>query len=360
MERTVSGFLLAVFATLLSIASPAAFGEKYIEVSRGTISNDFTLFDVDSPKLSPATKGVEFKYRTVSDSVVGSGKSVLEYTAIAWCSQMTMWVLRADGVGDGYKFPVKEYYKEGHGWTEYPRIIVTNFSQREGKLLAAACDGGDPAAMDQLMQPSSESDCLNPKGAYLKTRCSTSSEMRGDMALLERRIDSIGQKCGNKAQLMKALESKTDLLKHCYGGDKCVWRQLSDVTFAINYDVTELEKWESSGSAQPFPTGTICNAETKIRQADLEKQSRNTKQERVSKTTDAFFACAKRNIAKLDDRKSDASVIAKVIYRPCSKEFYDAEDARKERDGKSDSEQLKRNFEDKLLEMILMNRSTSK
>lgn len=360
MNRNVSGFLLAAFATVLSMASPAAFAEKYIEVSRGTISNDVTLFDVDSPKLNPATKGVEFKYRTVSDSVVGSGRSILEYTAIAWCSQMTMWILRVDGVGDGYKFPVKEYYKEGRGWTEYPLILVTNFYQLDGKLLAAACDVGDPAAMDQLMQPASESDCLNPKDAYSKTRCSTSSEMRGDMALLERRIDSIGQKCGNKVQLVKALESKTDFLKHCYGDDKCVWRQLRDVIFAINADVRELEKWESSGSPQPFPTGKICNAETELRQADLEKQSRNTKQERVSKTTDAFFACAKRNIAKLDDRKSDAAVIAKVVYRPCSKEFYDAEDARKERDGKADSEQLKKNFEDKLLEMVLTNRAAAK
>jgi hypothetical protein len=360
MERNGSGLLLAAIAAILAAASPLALAEKYIEVSRDTFRNHVTLFDVDSPKLNPATKAVEFKYRTVSDSVMGSGTTILEYTAVAWCHQMTMWVVRVDGVGDGYKFPVKEYYKEGRGWTGHAYITVANFSHSDGKLLVAACDAGNPAAMDLFMQPPPDSYCLNPKNAYSETRCSTSSDMRGDMALLEKRIDIVGQKCGNKVWLEKALESKTNLLKPCYGGDKCVWRQLNDIIAAINTDVWGLEMWESSGSPQPFPAGTVCNAETKLRKADIEKQARNAKQEKVSMTTDAFFACAKRNIAKLDDRKSDAAVIAKVVYRPCSKEFYDAEDARKERDGEADSEQLKKNFEDKLLEMVLTNRSAAK
>jgi hypothetical protein len=360
MGRTHSGFLSALFFVVLAAFANSALAEKYVEISRGAITNDVTLFDADSPKLNPATKGVEFKFRKISDSVVGSGKSVLEYTALGWCSKMTMWYLRVDGVGNGYKHHVKDYYKEGKGWTEYPMVIVANFRHPDGKLLAAACDGGDPAAMDILMQPLGDAECLSPKDPYLKTRCATSSETRADMSLLERRIDAVGQKCGNKPQLRRALEAKSDLLKYCYGGDKCVWDQLKDVVLAVNADLQELEKWESSGSPQPFPSGAICNAEPRLRQADADQQSWKVKHEMVSKTTDAFFACAKRNIAKLDDRKSDAAVIAKVVYRPCSKEFYEAEDARKERDGKADSEQLKKGFEDRLLEMILTNRSASR
>lgn len=365
-ENVKTGIIRTFLATALvlaSVHSRFAIAEKYIEVSREGVNNEVTLFDVDSLKVDPATKGVEFKYRSVSDAISGSGKSVLEYTAIAWCRRMSMWVLRVDGVTPGYKFLVREFYKDGKGWVEYPYILVTNFGESSGKLLAAACDAGQPNAMDEFMQPAADTDCLSAKNPFTKASCSTSSEMRGDMALLVRRIEAVGERCGNKAQLKGELASASGGLRYCFGGDKCIRRQLRDMSFAVNKDARELEKWESSGSPQPFPIGMVCSAESELKMREEQKMARNSQQEAVNKTTEAFFACAQKSIAKLDDKRSDAAVIAKVVYRPCSEEFYDALAAKRKRDGirdgMSDIDELKREFEDKLLEMVLTNRSSA-
>lgn len=90
--------------------------EKYIKFSMKEYSNDVLLLDAHSPKSNPGNGSVEFKYRTVSsDSLFGSGKTTLEYTAIAWCRKMTMWILRVDGVYPGYQSLLEEYYIIGKG-----------------------------------------------------------------------------------------------------------------------------------------------------------------------------------------------------------------------------------------------------
>jgi hypothetical protein len=334
-----------VGVAVVAMAPLLASAEKYIEISRGDIANDVTLLDVDSPKVNPATKGVEFKYRTISDATLGSGKTVIEWTAVTWCRQMSMWDLRADSVYSGYKVPVQEFY---------PVVVVTNFGDRFGKLVAAACDVGQPKEIDELMRPLPGADCLNPKDAFSKAACSTNSEMRGNMALLLRRIETIGAMCGNAVQLKGALAAASEGTKYCYGRDKCIRQQLGALISAVNADARELEKWEFSRSPQPFPIGKVCTAESQLKKWEQEKKERKAQLEAVSETTDEFFGCARKHVAKLDDRRSDAAVIAKVVYRPCSKEFYRALEAR---DGKSDAEELKKSFEDQLLEMVLMNRA---
>lgn len=353
--------ILLVSTLISTIIHPRfAIAERYIEISRSDFSNKVTLFDVDSPKVNPTTNGVEFKYRTVSDSVTPlapPGKVILEYTAVAWCRTMSLWDIRVDGVQSGYKSLVKEFYKVGRGWLDYPHLVVTNFNEPHGKLVAAACDIGDPHAMDELMQAAP--NCMNATDLFTKAACSTSTEMRGNMALLLRRIERIGDRCENMTQLKSALSLASQGLKYCYGNDKCIWQQLKQVAFAVQDDVRQLESWEASGSPPPFPIGKACSSVSVLKKQEEQKAKSNLQQETARKATEAFFACAKKNIAKLDDKRSDAAVIAKVIYRPCSNDFYDVFAARNEIDGKSDLDEIKKEFEDKLLELVLTNRSSS-
>lgn len=245
MKTASLNIFFTIGVAVVAMAPLLASAEKYIEISRSDLTNQVTLFDVDSPKENPATKGVEFKYRTISDAPLQSGKkTVVEYTEVAWCHQMSTWTLRADVVGSGYKALIKEYYKDGVGWLESPYIVVTNFSEPHGKLVAAACDAGQPKEMDELMQM--PPDCQNPKDAFSKAACSTSSEMRGDMTLLLRRIEMVGARCGNAAQLKGALLAASEGLRHCYGGDKCIRWQLADITSSVKADARELEVWESA------------------------------------------------------------------------------------------------------------------
>lgn len=358
MKTASQNIFLTISVVVIAMVPLLASAEKYIEISRSDLTGQVTLFDVDSPRENLARKGVEFKYRTISDAPLQSGKkTVIEYTEVAWCHRMSTWTVRADAVGSGYKALIKEYYKDGVGWLEYPYVVVTNFGEPHGKLVAAACDAGQPKEMDELMQRPSDADCLNPKDEFTKAACSTSSEMLGDMALLVRRIEMVGARCGNVSRLKDSLSAASAGLKHCYGGDKCIRRQLADLVFAVNTDARELEKWESSGSPQPFPLGTVCTAESTLKKQERERKDRNARYEAVAKTADEFLGCARKNIAKLDDRRSDAAVVAKVVYRPCSTEFYRALDAIEARDGKANAEELKKSFEDQLLEMVLTSRS---
>ena len=132
------------------------------------------------------------------------------------------------------------------------------------------------------------------------------------------------------------------------------------VAAIINSDARELEIWESNGSPQPFPIGKVCNAETNFKKLSDDEKNRTALQDAISKKSEAFLACAKRNIAKLDDRHSDASVVMRAVYRPCSEEFYQFYKAHKEINDRSEPEALKKQMEDRLLELVLLYRSSSK
>ena len=350
-----------VAAAAVFLTATSALAEKYVELPNAKwLSDDVTLIDVDSPKVNPATKGVEFKYRRSSPSMIGGGRSTLEYTAIAWCSQMTIWDIRVDGVGSSHRFPVEEFYKEGQGWLKIPHVYVANFFEPMGKLIAAACDAGQPAAMDEFLQVGNPAECITTLDPYKKTLCYANPDERASVLLLTKRVSAIGQKCGNSARLDKIWASQMERFSRCGSSPDCLKWSMGPVAAIINSDARELEIWESNGSPQPFPIGKVCNAETNFKKLSDDEKNRTALQDAISKKSEAFLACAKRNIAKLDDRHSDASVVMRAVYRPCSEEFYQFYKAHKEINDRSEPEALKKQMEDRLLELVLLYRSSSK
>lgn len=351
-SNALSRYVVAAAAILLFV--PLAQAEKYIALPNAKLpSDDVTLIDVDSPKVNPATNGVEFKYRRTSSST-------LEYTAIAWCSQMTIWDMRVDGIGSDYKFLVEEFYKEGQGWVKFPHVYVANFYEPMGKLIAAACDAAQPTAMDEFLQTVDPAECLTTRDPYKKTMCYANPDERANVLLLSKRVSALGRKCGNSAKLDNIWAGQFERFSRCGSSSDCLKWSMGPVAAVINSDASELETWESNGSPQPFPIGKVCNAETNFKKLSDEEKNRTALQDAISKKSDAFFACAKRSIARLDDRHSDASVVTRVLYRVCSEEFYQFYKARKESDDRTDSDALKKQLEDRLLELVLVNRSSAK
>ena len=89
---------------------------------------------------------------------------------------------------------------------------------------------------------------------------------------------------------------------------------------AISRDFGALIQWEARGRPQPFPVADVCKAEAVLRLVAYENQQKNENDNARKNARDALQRCVVTAATKLDDKVTDAKLVADVAVKSCSKE----------------------------------------
>lgn len=301
-------------AVTVLCATPA-IAERFVAVHKSQISENVYSVDNDSFGQGSLKNGIYLRYR------LRTSMTTLQYSAVAFCEDFSLWTLKTDGVSAlGYTFPVEEYYKEPNGWIGRANVSAPLFTEGEGKVLAIACEAIRPEIIDRFLAPPAGDDCIAAKDPFTKAVCGSGGDARGNINLLRMRTDRVAAACGQGEYLKGEFQARMTALAICGGRELCSGFAMGGMMSPINQDFKRLIEWAARGSPQPFPVADVCQAGATLQKLASEQHGKAEAEAGRAQAETDLLRCAKNAAQRLDDRVTDAKVVANASINSCSSE----------------------------------------
>lgn len=273
------------------------------------------MVDKQSFGRSSIGNGVSLKYRLRLNT------TTLQYSAVAFCDDFILWGLKVEGVSsEGYTFPVEENYREPNGWIGRVSVAAPLFTEGLGKIIDSACAVVRPDAIDRYLARPKGDDCIGSSDPFTKAVCASGGGARGNINLLKLRTFRVATACGETEYLQREFQARMATVANCGGNERCNGSVMGDMMLPINRDFHKLIEWEALGSPPPFPLADVCRAGPALRKIAIEKRAKaEAEVEREQAKTD-LLRCAKNAAQRLDDKVTDAKLVANASVKSCSPE----------------------------------------
>jgi len=336
--RGIAG--LALVASLFVLVSSEVRAENWFQVSadqRWTIE-----VDRDSVRSVGTAGLVELRWREKNSM------SLRVTTGLADCAR---WVLHenetmvTDQVTKRTVRIPDEYDTYGPHFASFPG----------GPQLRAACEMAAPVFIQRLTErPASECDS-SVDVLVVRQLCERDDLFRANYRLLWDRVFSLEDSCDEDRKALIDVLMEVALKAYKCKTDSCATDAVKDTQIFAARDLQNVYKWKRKYPATPTPRGTCRMME--VSRAEI---ARRKDDEAAKVGFGEYRQCVERSVAELDDRQSSAEIVARGLHGACSGEFNRAADLSSTFKSAESRATLYRQFEPKLIEVVLRHRAATK
>lgn len=334
---------LALMACLAFLGSSEACAEDWFQVAadeRRTIE-----IDRDSVRRVGTTGFVELRWRT---------KNSLWLAVSTGSADCARWVLHEDETMVTAHIDKRSFRMVDDSAFNGPHF-ETFPGWSYGPQLRAACEMAVPGSIQQLTERRGR-DCESTADLIvMRQLCERDDLFRANYRLLEDRVFSLEESCGEDQEaLFKVLVDVALKAQKC-NTDKCATDAVQGAQIFASRDLENIYKWRRKNPTAPPPKGTCRMAEVSL--ADIARRKADAV---ATVAFEDYRQCVERSVDKLDDRQSSAEVIARGLHSACTGEFNKAANLSSSFSSVEAKEALYRQFEPKLIEVVLRHRSATK